>query len=198
MKCPNCGSESIVWDYQRGYSVCTSCGLVIEALFEEFLWASDQDEYREYLRASRYMPTVREALALKRSKVVQRELKNKENFVSMYEKAISRARKNVLVDIDNLRNGKGRVFKHVKDQDLEKLVQQDSELLTILKHIVEKDPVLSSRTLRGKVALALMIRSMMKGQYPNISEIISITGISRTHARRLLTLLEKRFERLTA
>ncbi|MEB3816376.1 MAG: TFIIB-type zinc ribbon-containing protein [Desulfurococcales archaeon] len=34
-RCPYCGSERLVWDHDRGYIVCASCGAIIEELIED-------------------------------------------------------------------------------------------------------------------------------------------------------------------
>ncbi len=190
MKCPNCGSERVIWDYARGYSVCTSCGLVIEQLYEEFLWSAKHDSND----APRHSLSVREAIAKSRCKVYDRSMRRKLRMISLYEYYSKRARKNVTVNIDNLRNGKGRIYEHVRERELVELLERDKELKNILNDVIERDPILSSRTLRGKVALALMIREMKNGAYPNVEEISRITGISRTHARRLLAMLQKRLK----
>ena len=188
MKCPNCGSENIIWDYIKGCSVCTSCGLVIDQLYEEFLWyAKAEDEHRYY----NYM-SVREALYEKRKRVYAQSMRKKMHMISLYERYAKRARKNVTVDLESLRRGTGRIYRHVKEPELESLLDRDEELRRILENIIERDPVLSSRTFRGKVALALMIKAIMHGSHPNIEDISSITGVSRTHARRLWSTLKKR------
>ncbi len=188
MKCPNCGSSNIIWDFQKGYCVCSSCGLVIEPIYEElYLINYERTRYVELKSLS-----VREAVYSKKSKVYEMNLRNKEALITLYEKAASRARKNVVVDLESLKNRSGRVYHHVKDRELHELLKQDVELRKILNDFVDNDPILSSRTFRGKVAIAMIIRSIINGMYPNIEEISKITGISRTHVRRLISLVSKR------
>ena len=33
-RCPNCNSEEIVSDFQRGESICSNCGLVVSRLID--------------------------------------------------------------------------------------------------------------------------------------------------------------------
>jgi len=188
MPCPNCGAEALVWDYEHGYIVCSNCGVVIEQMFEEHYFALSQGAR---IPVGMELCSVRKGLEKKRRFARELILREKVKFLRKYEELRSRARKDVIIDINAMMNG-GRVFVHVKENEIRQKVLQDQEVRSILENIVNRDPVLSSRTFRGKVALALIIKNIRNGGDPCIEEICKLTGISKTHARRLLALLRKR------
>ncbi len=188
MLCPVCGAESLVWDYERGYIVCQSCGAVVEQLFEEHCFAKPMSTNSG---SEAGIHSVRMGLEKKKRYLRERALKEKSSFLKRYEELSSRARKNVVVNVNALING-GRIFVHVKERELHQLLSEDHELREVLEKVVESDPVLSSRTFRGKVALAMMIKNFRTKGTPCIDEVCKVTGISKTHARRLLALLRRR------
>jgi transcription initiation factor TFIIIB Brf1 subunit/transcription initiation factor TFIIB len=43
MKCDNCGSIYLIWDYKNGNVVCSMCGLVVESIYEGQYMQSQED-----------------------------------------------------------------------------------------------------------------------------------------------------------
>jgi len=195
-RCPYCNSTDLIWDYERGYLVCTSCGSVISQLFADlFMPYPQSNAYTE----PQGMYSIRESLREKDRRIYARKLSKISKEVYLYEKYSKKARKNVEVNIRALLEGtKEKIYRHRNDSMLTRLMEDDSELKRIIKEIVEKDPVFSSRTYRGKVAIAMMLKYLVRGEEPNLEEIVKKTSISRTHAKRLYNLVLTRLGNILA
>jgi len=198
-RCPYCNHTEVIWDYERGYLVCPNCGSVLMPLITNAVPSPERakDLYSTDWSGIR---TVRESLQDKVRASYARHLSRIVKEVTLYERYARRARKNVEVNLDALMNGRGkeRVYKHRNDDQLQRLVEQDDELKRVLEAVVERDPVFSSRTYRGKVAIALMLKYIIHGEEPNLEEIIKLTSISRTHAKRLYRLVLARLSKSLA
>lgn len=193
MICPYCNSQDVAFDFEKGYTVCRNCGTVIESIFiEQFIGVASSDEW-EYSK-----PTTREALNLKRSSQYASKLRRLNKEIRLYEKYLSRARNNdIRVDLHALRTvlagGKARVYRHVSDQNLEKIVEGDHLLKRILE-IIDEDPILSSRTFRSKVAIALILKNIILYGEADINKIAKEASISRIHMHRLVATLKNRIK----
>jgi transcription initiation factor TFIIIB Brf1 subunit/transcription initiation factor TFIIB len=194
MKCPYCGSLNVVYDYIRGYIVCANCGTVIEDIFpEQLIGVPPKVEEEEISR------NVRGALRSRSAKYNLRKLLKYEEEVKVYESYAKRCRRNVRVDVEALKTrlsgGKARVFVHVYDANLKELVEKDSIVKSLLE-IIEGDPILSSRTFRGKVALALLLKELLINGEADTEEIAKVTGVSKVHMQRLTNILKIRIRNL--
>lgn len=116
-----------------------------------------------------------------------------------YLRYTERARKNIIVDIDSLekalQGAKARIYKHVAEDNIVKLVENDEVLRRAIK-IIETDPILSSRTLRGKVALAMLLLKRFNIRNYSLREISRLTALSLPHIRRLEKVLDSRLARI--
>ncbi len=196
MQCPICASEALVWDYEHGYIVCTNCGTVVETLYEEFYYA---EPVRYTVKNG--LPTVREGFVKKKQREQGLRLRTRSKEVKLFETYIKRARKGVTVDLEALKQlltmgtTNKRIYVHTTEPKLRELMTQDHELSSLIA-LIERDPLLSSRTLRGKVAIALMLKYLLHGLEPDFDYISNVTSLSRTHVRRLYRQLSQRLNRI--
>ena len=196
MRCPICSSDAIIWDYYYGQIVCTNCGTVIDIVYTEYQHPITNDHARQGL------PTVREGITRRRQKEQGNRLRSRNKEVRLYEIYARRARKDVMVDFEALRKmlhggSKERIYIHKSEPKLREQISQDKELQRLLT-IIDQDPLLASRTLRGKVAIALMLRCVLNNMEPDFDTISKFTSLSRTHVRRLYKQLYSRLHRIAA
>lgn len=193
MKCPICSSDTIVWDYYHGQVVCTNCGTVIDVVYIEY-------QYSVADNIGRGLPTVREGIARKKQREHSSRLRSQSREVKLYEVYARRARKDVIVNFEALKKrlygeGKERIYIHKFEPKLREQINQDKELQQLLA-IIDRDPLLASRTLRGKVAIALMLKYVLNNMEPDFDAISKFTSLSRTHVRRLYKQLHDRLHRI--
>lgn len=195
MHCPYCGSDDIVYEYEYGYIVCSSCGTVLDIIFIEYYDNYPRVQYEE---VSIGLPSVRKGIEKKKLHPKRATL-SKMNFeVMVYEKYVKKARRNVYVDIDaalkkELKiNTVARVYHHKGEEKVLKLIENDSKIRFIIENIIDKDPILSSRTPRGKVALALIIKNLVEGRPLDLDKVCELTSMSMVHIKRLINLIKRR------
>jgi len=194
MRCPVCSSDAIIWDYYYGQIVCTNCGTVIDIVYTEYQHSITSNYTRQGL------PTVREGIARKRQREQGSRLRSQNREVRLYEIYARRARKDVIVNFEALKkvlhgSSKERIYIHKSEPKLREQISQDKELQQLLA-IIDQDPLLASRTLRGKVAIALMFKYVLNNTEPDFDTISKFTSLSRTHVRRLYRQLRNRLQKI--
>lgn len=201
MTCPICGCENAVIDAFYGYVICTSCGTVVEERIPiEFIENAHTGKDQVKSSAGGWLPSAREGLKRKVERAHLIALKRLSRAVRVYEAYASRARSNVVVDLEALKvveeGGRARVFKFKYDDALKELLNRDAMLNLIMVEVVERDPILGSRTYRAKVAAALIIKAILEGRDANLKEVCSIAHVSPAQARRLLKAVRSRLAHL--
>ncbi len=195
LSCPYCKSQNIIHDFEHGYVVCSECGTVIDELYIDFFENISNDEEKPM-----GLPTVREGLNKKVIRVRGMYIAKLSHDVAIYEKYAKKARKGVKVDWEmiqkRLAGDKVRIYRHESEEKIKEFVDSDSMLKRIMDGIISKDPLFSSRTLRGKVALALLIKQLITKGYIDYEEISRQAHISRTHIKRLVRLIKLRYKDL--
>ncbi len=185
IRCPECGSTSILWDYKNGSVICGNCGLVIDNIYDYTHRSREQNDYYSY--------KPRLISDYQRITKRNRRYKNMYNRLKMLKPIISRRLKRYLViDEKALKEYLNGLRPHVKIFKYHKEIQIPIETKIIIEKIINKDPVLTSRTDRAKIALALIILDMLNNGKPDIRKIAKETFISVTHVRRLTKLIEER------
>ncbi len=184
-RCPECGSTSILWDYKNGSIVCGDCGLVIDNIYDYTYRIQEQNDYYnckpKLISDYQYIT--------KRS----RRYKNMYSRLKMLKPIISRRLKRYLIiDEKALKEYLNGLRSHVKIFKYHKEIRIPVETKIIIEKVIDKDPVLTSRTDRAKIALALIILDILNNGKPNIRKIARETFISVTHVRRLSKLIEER------
>ncbi len=194
MLCPFCSSTELIYDFDHGYIVCTTCGSIVDTIFIEFY----EDYSNEVKHEEMGLLNVRKGLEKKKKKMRERRITKMYMDVKIYEKYAKRARKNVYVDFEAAikhEQGKqysGRIYRHKADEKIIEILDSDPLIKHILENIINKDPILSSRTPRGKIALALILKHIIEGHNIDLEDICRKTSLSSIHAKRLINLLKKR------
>lgn len=174
--------------------MCSSCGTILDTIFIEFY---EGEPLNHYEGISAGLPSVRKGIEKKKLHSKKASLSRMSLEVTVYEKYVKKARKNVYVDLDKALkkelkiDTKARVYRHKDEEKALKLVE-DPKIRFILEKIIDRDPILSSRTSRGKVALALIIKNLIEGVPPDIGKICELTSMSTVHVRRLMNLIRRR------
>ncbi|MEM3662031.1 MAG: TFIIB-type zinc ribbon-containing protein [Sulfolobales archaeon] len=174
--CPSCGSSDIIWDNSRGEIVCSSCGLVIDVIYEQ------KTSFNSDLRSTK---------TNERRVSDRRKYHKPGSIVRAYSRLFGwwRLRKNLEVDPESLfRASEGgysfRVLRHVKDGELMKLLEVSPTMKKIFDHLTMY-PRLSSRTFRVKMLISYMIFKELSGIPANASIISRAFSISRNHLQRI-------------
>ncbi|ADM26885.1 Zinc finger TFIIB-type domain protein [Ignisphaera aggregans DSM 17230] len=192
MSCPYCKSQNIIHDFTHGYVVCGECGTIIDELYIEFFENTSYEEAKPM-----GLPTVREGLNKKVARAMGMYIAKLSHDVAVYEKYAKRARKGVRVDLEmiqrRLAGDKVRVYRHESEDKLRELIEGDAILRSIIDRIIDRDPLFSSRTLRGKIALALIIKQLITRGDIDYEEIARQAHMSKTHIKRLVKLLKLRY-----
>jgi len=195
MSCPYCGSQNIVYDFAHGYRVCIECGTVIDTIFLEY-YEEDFDRTHHGYKIDG-LPSVRKGIEKKKIYSRLRDYSRMSLEIVIYEKYAKKSRRNIFVDLSAAlekelkSNTRTRVYHH-KDEDRVLSLTNDPNIKVIIENVINRDPILSSRTPRGKVALALIIKKTMDGGEPDINELCRLTSMSLVHVRRLTSLVKKR------
>lgn len=170
LRCPLCGSPNLVWDFERGEVVCTSCGYVVEQI---------------YVSETRYVSeTVRSDA--KGYMTLSRETKK---FLELM-KYVKVSRKELYIDWDSFRQyvRTGRRVRVLKLR-VRPIPKNLREAVDPVMKVIEKYPRLSSRTVRGKLAASLLALYLALGTRPNLVAIARLAGVSRTQLARIMKLI---------
>lgn len=178
MHCPACGGQ-LVWENGEGYVVCSSCGLVLDRIFDESTISPKE-----------------EAIAHKkgRGKEKRRSIFNKEyaEMLRLYKKGLKLVKERPWLEVDY-----EKVF--IEKRFVKAIMSRASAeaLEDIDRHnywdivnegmrvIAEANPALLSRSARGSYALAYMISVKLRtGRFPDMEEVTKVFHISpSTYAR---------------
>lgn len=196
MRCPECKSDNILWDYKAGTVVCCNCGLVIDYIYEETKQKYGTDLILNF-NTKTYNKTkyrVSEIYIIKsRIKMYHKLVYRTKEY---YKIARKLKKKSIVLDEKAFREylegkrGHVRLFRHKHITLAENIPEKVRE---IIKKIIDNDPVLASRTERAKIALAYIILGLLEnGGNLNLHKIAKTTSLSVTHVKRLLATLRQR------
>lgn len=194
MLCPYCSSTNLIHDFSYGHIVCTSCGSIVDSIFIEFYDVCHKNMKQEFYG----LPSVRKSLEKKKSMVNKMRIIEINNDVKIYRKYARKIRKNVYVDLEvALKREQGisrcaRIYRHKAEEKIMKILNEDPTMRFILENIVDKDPILSSRTFRGKIAIVLVLKDLIERRSIDIEGIARKTSLSFIHIKRLINLVKKR------
>ncbi|MEM3285329.1 MAG: TFIIB-type zinc ribbon-containing protein [Fervidicoccaceae archaeon] len=183
-RCEACGG-TIVWDYRTGDIICSSCGLVIGRIYEHEEERSGDKKAEE---------------------TCGKKQQSYPKSFRLYLKISRRKPRDLLIDEERfrafLKDGKAiRVFAHPKDAYLRKMLEKNESLREIYEGYVEKNPKLSCRTMRAKVASAMILQLYFSGRKirgEDISRIARETGVSKWHAAKLIDILGRYYPPLSS
>lgn len=187
-RCPLCGGI-LVWDYERGEVTCSSCGTVIDTIYD-------------------YSPPYRknDILYTGRTEPARHNGRHKEYYIHI--RRYNLAQKYVMgrpwlhIDYDKYLNT-GKLVKTIKsdatinaERNIEELGLRH-ELQHYLKLIERVYPAALARTERSKYALAYILSYLDKKKRPPLEHrVINIFNISSTSYKRLLRLAKKIYSRI--
>lgn len=188
MKCTSCNGL-LIWDYEHGEIVCSSCGLVYDKLtsldvLEYTIIAATEVGKSEKWRSLKHYPSKEYKRKIRLYREGLKLVKDKPwlevNFDRVFENGkfihtiVSRASQ--------------RALKNIEIHGYWKVVQEG------LEYIRSINPALLARSERSKYALAYIVAIRFKtGEYPDKNEVTKVFNISDTSYRRLCTLAEKLF-----
>ena len=198
LRCPFCGSENLIWDFATGSIICTSCGSVIDVIYEY------ENGHHNPTATYRRSSVVDAVLYKEKTAKNRRRLMLIMSRTALYSRIRRRIRKERIVNEEAfiaLASGvkpQRHLIEHRMDEKLRRRLATDLSYLVPYLEIVERDPVLSSRTFRGKVAIAMILHSMRTTGRPCLKRIAQELRMSLTHVKRLEKLVLKRIKVLKA
>ena len=185
-KCPECGG-ALVWEYRSGLVVCSSCGYVVDRIYDYGPLREDEDE------------------------IIWREIKTRRNprrnpvkpqyriHMRLYHQAYSYVKNKPWLEIDYDKVFEtGRLINTIKSRatiDAERKISDRRLWRQVnkgIKYIEKTYPVALARSGRGKYALAYIVATYLeKGVYPSVKEVVDTFNISETSYRRLIKLAKE-------
>lgn len=191
MKCHECGSTNIMWDYRTGSIVCCNCGLVLDIIYEYKPLKPYMEKSREVKTFNETKPTISKAYIIKQriDKHYRRNYRIKETL-----KILSKInKKNLVIDEKALQEYLDGKRGHVKILKHEAGIKLDDTIKILVEKVINSDPILASRTERAKVAIAYLLLKIVSNEHElNLHEVAKKTSLSVTHVKRLLSLIRKR------
>ncbi|MEM0001184.1 MAG: TFIIB-type zinc ribbon-containing protein [Desulfurococcaceae archaeon] len=188
MKCTHCGGL-LVWDYEHGEVVCSTCGLV-----HDKLTSLELPDYRTGASNVEVSSARRGTRSLKR--IPPREYRYR---AGLYVECLRLTRGKPWLEIDFDRVFKTGRFIHAITSRASLKALKNIEAHNYwkdvnegLKHIYSINPAYLTRSERSKYALAYMVAVRLKtGRYPSRERVVSVFNISDTSYRRLCLLAER-------
>jgi len=186
--CIYCGSAEVVYDALTGYMVCSSCGSVLEAMYEcegEVIkrLGYGRDGGRASYRAGSPIPPAGRLYKIYRRVVGGRRLR----------KGV-RVKDDALEDMARGARG-GRIFTHVRDKVVEDLLE-GSPILKKILDIMRDYPNIYSRTTRGRAAAAYIAAKIVSRDPIIYNRASKFFGLSRVHIKRIKEAVERSGELL--
>ncbi|RLG78014.1 MAG: hypothetical protein DRO12_00425 [Thermoprotei archaeon] len=196
MRCPYCASEHLVWDLSTGSVICASCGTVIDVIYDVSAPAYSTTLTRAYNHS-----VVQAVLYGEKKRLMKKRLSSLTLRTSIYMKLKERIRKGRIVNekafvelVQGLRPHV-HVVEHELDEQLRRRLSSDLSYLDKYLRIIDNDPILSSRTFRGKIALAMMLHHLDVHGTINLKNIAKELRMSITHLKRLEKLIKERIRK---
>ncbi len=163
-------SSNLVWDFERGEVVCTSCGYVVEQIYvNDVRHAAEtiRHETKGYITLS----------------------KETKKFLELM-KYVKVSKKELYIDWDSFREYV-RTGKRVRVLKLRvrPIPENLREVIEPVMKVIERYPRLSSRTVRGKVAASLLALYLALDTRPSLVTVARLAGVSRTQLARIMKLV---------
>jgi transcription initiation factor TFIIIB Brf1 subunit/transcription initiation factor TFIIB len=181
----------LVWDYERGEVVCSSCGLVVDKIttLEAWSYRVNNNEVEQGRREAN-VATIRSRVQssreyrrlLKIYKLATKIVKEKPWLEVDYEKVIESGKFVLTVKS----KASIKALKNIVEYGYMGLVKEG------LDYISSVNPALLARSERSKYALAYMVAVKIKtGELPTRESVLKIFNISNTSYNRLRNIVEK-------
>jgi len=189
--CPECHSTNVIWDYKNGYIVCTNCGLVLDRIYVEHLGRSaikDVKINNKSLISNVFNERKR-----------RQEYHKRNNRLRKITKILNEVKTRPYLTLDTKAVNEYLLGKrsHVKLFKYKAwMPNNDLILKQIIEKIINNDPILASRTERAKWAIAKILIQLSINKKVDAKSIANETKLSITHVRRLISVVQKRRERI--
>jgi len=183
--CPYCGGQ-LIWNYASGEVVCSSCGAVVEKIYDYSppLPVENEELWRE--------------IRIKRNPKKNRFLLKYRRDYKLYREAVSYLRDKPWLEIDYDKYFvTGRLVNTIKSRatiNAEKMISENGLWDIVergLKIVESLNPAVLARSARGKYALAYMVARYLESRsLPHLDEVTKIFNISETSYRRMVKLIK--------
>ena len=188
----------MVWDYERGEVVCSSCGLVVDKIttLEAWSYRVNNNEVEQGRREAN-VATIRGRVQssreyrrlLKIYKLATKIVKEKPWLEVDYEKVIESGKFVLTVKS----KASIKALKNIVEYGYMELVKEG------LDYINSVNPALLARSERSKYALAYMVAVKIKtGELPTRESVLKVFNISNTSYNRLRNIVEKILREVSA
>ncbi|HWQ16724.1 MAG TPA: TFIIB-type zinc ribbon-containing protein [Sulfolobales archaeon] len=191
-RCSYCGSTDIIYDFSRGYTVCTNCGSV-----NDIIYNSDSELYSRIGYSEE--PGARHRNPHSNKHWHQEEASKLDGVGRAYKiyrglVGKKRLKKGVFVSSEALQDlvaGRkpARIFDHVNNKVVIELLER-SPILKKVIDIMKEYPSIYSRTTRGKAAAAYIAAKMAIRDPVSLSSVSRFFNLSMVHLRRIKRSLE--------
>lgn len=176
MECPYCKSKNLVWDYKNGVIVCSSCGLVVDQIF-------DQSAYNDYeienISSSKYI-IPQEIYLNKSSNFISKT--NKILDINIKVNRVKKSRKNFE---EKLIFYNGSIIRESSLISLKYI--ENNEKLFIVYDFIDRIPKFKDKHIKYKVALALYFYDIEL-----FNKIEPMLGISKKYFRKILSTVKSK------
>lgn len=187
-RCPLCGGI-LVWDYERGEVTCSSCGTVIDTIYDYSPpYRKNDISYTGRTEPARHNGRHKEYyIHIRRYNLVQKYVMGRPWLHIDYDKYLNTGKLVKTIKSDATINA---------ERNIEELGLRH-ELQHYLKLIERVYPAALARTERSKYALAYILSYLDKKKRPPLEHrVINIFNISSTSYKRLLRLAKKIYSRI--
>lgn len=185
--CPECHSTNTIWDYKNGYIVCANCGLVLDRIYIEHI---DKNIINDNKLSNRVLIS---NMFDERKK--RHEYHKKSSRLKKIMKLLNEVKLRPYLTLDTEAVNEYLLGKrsHVKLFRYKTWTpKSDLVLKQIIEKVINKDPILASRTDRAKWAIARILVQLSIDKKIDMKRIANETKLSITHVRRLVSVVEKR------
>lgn len=192
-RCTYCGSNDIVYDPSRGYTVCSNCGSIIDVIYN-----TDSEIYSRIEDPERRFEAGQKRLYRDRGKGwgEKARLSSIGKVYKIYRSVIGgkRLKKGVFISNEALQDlmvGRKplKIFDHTHNKVVMELLE-NSPILKKVIDIMKEYPTIYSRTTRGRVAAAYIAAKMAIRDPVSLSILSKFFNLSRVHLRRIKSAIE--------
>ncbi len=199
-RCIYCGSTDIIYDPSRGYTVCSSCGSIIDVIYDsDSVLYSRIGNPGELLRARQEHGYGAE----KSSRAGVAMIINAGRAYKIYRNIVGgkKLKRGVFVSSEALQDlmaGRkpSRVFEHASNKVVTEFLEKSPVLKKVID-IMKEYPSIYSRTARGRAATAYIAAKMVIRDPISLSTLSRFFNISKVHLRRIRSALEESREFLS-
>lgn len=190
-RCIYCGSADVVYDPSRGYVVCSSCGSIIDVIYN-----TDSEIYSRMEDPGGFEAGQKRICSKNNRWGATARLDGVGRIYRMYRSLVGgkKLKKGVFVSneaFQDLLAGRKplRIFDHVNNKVMIEFLESSPVLKKVID-IMKEYPTIYSRTTRGRVAAAYIAAKMAIRDPVSLSTLSRFFNLSKVHLRRIKSALE--------